>query len=107
MYTIPLYYLHAPDLNNPLDPKNSFENGIRTLAVLKKEGKIQNIGISNVTLEQIEVAKSIVPIAAVQNRLSFFDRADLENGIVDYCLKSGIAYVAYSHLRGRDSSISI
>lgn len=99
--SIVLYYLHAPDLRPNASP-NSFEIAIQTLAELRTEGKIKHIGISNVTLEQIKIAQKIVPITAVQNRLSFFDREDLENGIVDYCLKSGISYVAYSPLRGRD-----
>jgi aryl-alcohol dehydrogenase-like predicted oxidoreductase len=107
MSEIPLYYLHAPDLSAHPNPKNSFENSIRTLAELQREGKIKHIGISNVTLEQIKVAQSIVPIVAVQNRLSFFDREDLENGLLEYCQKCGIAYIAYSPLRGRDLHSSI
>jgi len=87
--SITLYYLHAPDLRPNASP-NSFETAIQTLAELRTEGKIKHIGISNVTLEQIKAAQKIVPITAVQNRLSFFDREDLENGVVDYCLKSGI-----------------
>jgi aryl-alcohol dehydrogenase-like predicted oxidoreductase/ribosomal protein S18 acetylase RimI-like enzyme len=104
--SISLYYLHAPDLRPNAKP-NSFETAIQTLAELRREGKIKHIGISNVTLEQIMAAQKIVPITAVQNRLSFFDREDLENGVVDYCLKSGISYVAYSPLRGRDRHSSI
>lgn len=104
--SIPLYYLHAPDLG-PNPKPGSFETAIHTLAELRKEGKIQHIGISNVTLEQIKAAQKIVPITAVQNRLSFFDREDLENGIVDYCEQYGISYVAYSPLRGRDGHGSV
>jgi aryl-alcohol dehydrogenase-like predicted oxidoreductase len=104
--SITLYYLHAPDLRPNASP-NSFETAIQVLAELRTDGKIKHIGISNVTLEQIKAAQKIVPITAVQNRLSFFDREDLENGVVDYCLKSGISYVAYSPLRGRDGHSGI
>jgi aryl-alcohol dehydrogenase-like predicted oxidoreductase len=99
--SITLYYLHAPDMRPNAEP-DSFEKAIQTLAELRREGKIRHIGISNVTLEHIKLAQSIVPITAVQNRLSFFDREDLENGVVDYCKKCGITYVAYSPLRGRN-----
>jgi len=104
--SITLYYLHAPDLR-PNPKPNSFETAIQTLAELRKEGKIKHVGISNVTLEQIKVAQNIVPITAVQNSLSFFDRKDLENGVVEYCQKCGISYVAYSPLRGRDGHAGI
>jgi aryl-alcohol dehydrogenase-like predicted oxidoreductase len=104
--SITLYYLHAPDLR-PNAKSDSFEVAIQTLAELRGEGKIKHIGISNVTLEQIKAAQKIVPITAVQNRLSFFDREDLENGVVDYCRKCGISYVAYSPLRGRDGHSGI
>lgn len=104
--SITLYYLHAPDLRPNASP-NSFEMAIQALAELRTEGKIKHIGISNVTLEQIKAAQEIAPITAVQNRLSFFDREDLENGVVDYCLRSGISYVAYSPLRGRDGHSGI
>lgn len=106
MNSITLYYLHAPDLRPNAKP-DSFEMAIQTLAELRKEGKIQHIGISNVTLDQIRAAQKIVPITAVQNRLSFFDREDLENGIIEYCQKCGISYVAYSPLRGRDGHSDI
>lgn len=104
--SITLYYLHAPDLRPDAKP-GSFEMAIQTLAELRKEGKIKHIGISNVTLEQIQVAHRIVPITAIQNRLSFFDRQDLENGVIAYCQNMGISYVAYSPLRGRDGHLGI
>lgn len=104
--SIDLYYLHAPDLRPNASP-NSFEMAIQALAELQTEGKIKHIGISNVTLEQIKAAQKIVALTAVQNCLSFFDREDLENGVVDYCLKTGISYVAYSPLRGRDGHSGI
>jgi aryl-alcohol dehydrogenase-like predicted oxidoreductase len=104
--SIALYYLHAPDLG-PNPQPNSFERAVQTLAALRQEGKIRCIGISNVTLEQIKIAEQITPITAVQNRLSFFDREDLENGVVDYCRERGITYVAYSPLRGRDGHLAI
>lgn len=104
--TIILYYLHAPDLSPSADPK-SFELAIQTLAQFQREGKIKYVGVSNVTLEQLRLAHDIVPITAVQNRLSFFDRDDLENGIVEFCQKNNISYVAYSPLGGRRGHLAV
>jgi aryl-alcohol dehydrogenase-like predicted oxidoreductase len=101
-----LYYLHAPSLQQTKE-HSAFEEAIETLGELRDEGKIQHIGISNVTLEQIALAHRLVPITAVQNRLSFLDREDLENGVVDYCTSHQISYIPYSPLRGRDRHSSI
>ena len=82
---IDLYQLHRPD------PKVPFAESINALAQLKQEGKIRHIGISNVTLEQIEEARSIVEIASVQNRFSFNNRTNQD--ILDYCTKNNIAFL--------------
>ncbi|MDJ0632641.1 MAG: aldo/keto reductase [Xenococcaceae cyanobacterium MO_188.B29] len=87
---IDLYQLHRPD------PKVPFAESINALAQLKQEGKIRHIGISNVTLEQIEEARSIVEIASVQNRFSFNNRTNQD--ILDYCTKNNIAFIPYGSL---------
>src|SRR3984957_17893389 len=65
---IDVYQLHAPDPVIPLDAS------IETLANMQMEGKIRLVALSNVTVEHIERARKIVPIASVQNRYSFADR---------------------------------
>jgi aryl-alcohol dehydrogenase-like predicted oxidoreductase len=87
---IDLYQLHRPD------PKVPFTESIGALAQLKQEGKIRHIGISNVTLEQIETARKIVEIASVQNRFSISDRSHQD--ILDYCTKNHIAFIPYGSL---------
>jgi pyridoxine 4-dehydrogenase len=87
---IDLYQLHRPD------PKVPFTDSIGILAALKKEGKIRHVGLSNVTIEQIETARKIVPIASVQNRFSIIER-DGEN-VLDYCTKNNIAFIPYGSL---------
>ncbi len=87
---IDLYQLHRPDRKVP------FAESIEALAKLKQEGKIRHIGVSNVTLEQIEEARSIVEIASVQNRFSFSDRTNQD--ILDYCTQNKIAFIPYGSL---------
>jgi pyridoxine 4-dehydrogenase len=87
---IDLYQLHRPD------PKVPFTESIEALAQLKQAGKIRHIGISNVTIEQIEEARNIVDIASVQNRFSISDRVN--QNILDYCTKNNIAFIPYGPL---------
>jgi aryl-alcohol dehydrogenase-like predicted oxidoreductase len=61
--------------------------------VLRNQGKIRLIGLSNVTQEHIERARKIVPIVSVQNRYSFADRE--WDYVVDYCESHGIAFIPW------------
>jgi pyridoxine 4-dehydrogenase len=65
---IDVYQLHAPD------PKVPLEDSVGALAELRREGKIRHAGLSNVSVEELDLARSIVPIVSVQNRYSLFDR---------------------------------
>lgn len=87
---IDLYHLHRPD------PKVPFAESVGMLTTLKQEGKIRHIGLSNVTIEQIESARRIVPIASVENRLSIADRSGED--VLDYCTKHSIAFIPYGSL---------
>ncbi|MGH7630142.1 MAG: aldo/keto reductase [Gemmatimonadales bacterium] len=91
---IDLYQLHAPD---PLVP---FEESVGALADLAREGKIRWIGLSNVSLQQIRAAEAIVSIATVQNRLNPFFRESIADGIVAYCGRRRIGFLAYSPAGG-------
>jgi aryl-alcohol dehydrogenase-like predicted oxidoreductase len=84
---IALYQLHHPD------PVVSLDASVETLAELQREGKIQLIGLSNVTQEHIERARKIVPIASVQNRYSFADRE--WDYVVNYCERNRIAFIPW------------
>jgi aryl-alcohol dehydrogenase-like predicted oxidoreductase len=77
-----------------------FEDSVATLASLREAGKIRWVGLSNVSVEQIKQAESIVPVVTVQNRLSPFFREALRSGVVDYCEKRAIGFLAYSPVGG-------
>lgn len=90
---IPLYQLHRPDPNVP------FAESVGTLAQLRAEGKIAHVGLSNVTLAQVEEARGIVPIASVQNRYNLLERDD--DPVLDYCTAHHIAYLPWGPLAAK------
>ncbi|HXI13090.1 MAG TPA: aldo/keto reductase [Thermoanaerobaculia bacterium] len=89
-----LYQLHAPD------PETPFEKSVETLAELQRKGKIEHVGLSNVSTEQIARASEIVEVQSVQNRLSTFFREAIDEGVVEACQKGSITFLAYSPLGG-------
>ncbi len=91
---IDLYQLHR------IDPKVPAEDQLGTLRDLQAEGKIRNIGLSEVTVAQIAHARSIVPIVTVQNRYSIADRA--AEDVVDYCERSKIGFIPWFPLAAGD-----
>ena len=91
---IALYQFHAPD------PEVPFRESIEAIAELAREGKIRWIGLSNVSVEQIELARRITPILTVQNRLNPFFREAEDEGVLEYCTREGIGFLAYSPLGG-------
>jgi pyridoxine 4-dehydrogenase len=92
---IDLYQLHA------VDPKVPIEDSIGALAELQDEGKIRHIGVSNVSLEDLERAQQIVPIVSVQNRYNVVDR-DSED-VLRECAEQGLAFLPWAPIAsGRD-----
>ena len=91
---IDLYQLHAPD------PRVPFEDSVGALARLRDEGKVLRVGLSNVSVAQVEAAARIVPVTTVQNRLSPFFRESLGNGVVAHCMARQIGLLAYSPVGG-------
>jgi aryl-alcohol dehydrogenase-like predicted oxidoreductase len=65
---IDVYQLHAPDPNVP------FEDSVGTLAELRSEGKVRHVGLCNVSEDQLDRARAIVPVASVQNRYNLTTR---------------------------------
>ncbi len=92
--SILLYQLHAPDPDVPLT------DSVGELARLKAEGKIQHIGLSNVTVEHIQLALSTTDITSVQNRCNLFERTSFENGVVKFCEENNITFIAHSPVGG-------
>ncbi|MES2644627.1 MAG: aldo/keto reductase [Myxococcota bacterium] len=91
---ISLYQLHAPDDDVP------FADSVGALAELRAAGKIAHVGLSNVSVAEIEAARAIVPIVSVQNRCNPFDRTAWADGVVQYCTANGIAFLPYSPVGG-------
>jgi aryl-alcohol dehydrogenase-like predicted oxidoreductase len=85
---IDLYFLHRVDPNIPI------EESVGALAELQQEGKIKHIGISNVTVDQLKRAQSVVKIDAVQNAFSYQDRRYEE--LVQLTTKENIAFFAHT-----------
>src|SRR4051794_12372540 len=90
--TIDLYYLHR------VDPETPLETSLGTIAEYRDAGRIREVGISAVGIEQIEDARKVVPIAAVQNHYNVSERRFDE--VVDYCEENGIVFVPYYPLKG-------
>jgi aryl-alcohol dehydrogenase-like predicted oxidoreductase len=92
--SIPLYYLHR------VDPETPIEESLGAIKEQRDSGKIRHVGISNVGLEEIERARRVVPVAAVQNHYNLSQRSDED--VVDYCAGEEIVFVPYFPLRGVD-----
>lgn len=91
---IALYQFHAPD------PRVPFEESIGAIADLQSRGKIRWVGLSNVSVAEIQKAERFIDVAAVQNRLNPFFREALADGVLEYCSNRGIAFLAYSPTGG-------
>ena len=93
--TIDLYYLHR------VDPETPLEESLGTIAAYRDRGQIRHVGLSEVSIEQLERGRQVVPIAAVQNRYNLAERTHEE--VVDHCAEQGIAFVPFFPLRGADT----
>jgi len=92
-----LYQLHAPDSDVP------FEESLGALVDLQSEGKIQHIGISNVTREQAQTALDMTRIETIQNRANPFWKKDyLSSGLLELCGQSRVSYLAYAPVGGQN-----
>jgi pyridoxine 4-dehydrogenase len=90
--SIALYYLHR------VDPETPLEKSLATIAEYRDTGKIRHVGVSQVSVDEIERAREILPIAAVQNRYNLSERT--YDDVVDYCAGEGIPFVPFFPLRG-------
>jgi len=89
---IDLYQLHR------IDPKVPMEASLGALKEMQNAGKIRYIGLSEVSPEQVERARKIVPIVTVQNRYNMTDRK-WENTL-DYCEKQKIGFMPWAPVGG-------
>lgn len=87
-----LYYLHR------IDPQTEFESSITALKELVEAKKINGIGLSEVTADQIRRAHKIHPVSAVQIEYAPWSREDESNDVISTCAELKIPVVAYSPL---------
>jgi pyridoxine 4-dehydrogenase len=84
------------DVHGPAE--GSLEAQVTALAELREEGLIKHVGLSNVTMKQVEDARRIVPIACVQNMYNLVHRND--DAMIDALARDGIPYVPFFPLGG-------
>jgi pyridoxine 4-dehydrogenase len=94
--SIGLYYLHR------VDPQTPIEDSLAAIREYRDAGKIRHVGISEVSIDEIERARGVVPIAAVQNHYNLSERR--YEAVVDYCETESIVFVPFFPLRGDGGS---
>jgi pyridoxine 4-dehydrogenase len=84
---IELFQLHR------IDPAVAFADQLGALVELQSDGKIGRIGLSQVSVSEIEAARKITPIATVQNRYNLSDRK--ADGVLEFCERQGIGFIPW------------
>ena len=91
---IDLFQLHR------IDPKVALQDQIGALLDLQGEGKIRHIGLSEVTVGQIDAVRRIASVASVQNRYNLADRNSED--VLDYCTRENIGFIPWFPLATGD-----
>src|SRR4051812_37904662 len=91
---IDLYQLHAPD------PKVPYEESVGALKQLQDDGKIRHIGVSNVSVDELATARSIVDVVTVQNRFNLVDRH--AEDVLEECERASIGFIPWFPLAAGD-----
>jgi aryl-alcohol dehydrogenase-like predicted oxidoreductase len=84
---IDLYQLHSPDSKVP------YEDSVGALKELQDEGKIRHVGVSNVSVEELEQARAIVEVVTVQNRYNLEDRRSED--VLEACEREQIGFLPW------------
>ena len=92
--SIDLYQFHRPDPDTP------FEDSVHAFAELQDDGLVEHVGLSNVSVEQLETARDIVDVATVQNSYNVADRE--HEDVLDACEEYGIGFIPYFPMGGGD-----
>jgi aryl-alcohol dehydrogenase-like predicted oxidoreductase len=89
--------MHLPRIDllqlHRIDPKVAMADQIGALVELQREGKIRHIGLSEVTVKQIEDVRRIAPIVSVQNRYNLVDRNSED--VLEYCTRENIGFIPW------------
>jgi aryl-alcohol dehydrogenase-like predicted oxidoreductase len=89
--TIDLYYLHR------VDPEVSLEETWGAMSELVDTGKVRTLGLSEVSVDELERAYAIHPVAAVQSELSLWTRDRLDD-VLPWCVENDVAFVPFAPL---------
>ena len=84
---IDLFQLHRIDKKVPEDEQFGL------LAELQREGKVRHVGLSEVSVPEIERARRVLPIATVQNKYNLVDRESED--VLDYCTANDIGFIPW------------
>ncbi len=84
---IPLWQLHR------IDPKVPQTEQLEAIRAFQKEGLIRHVGLSQVSVAEIQAARKVLPIATVQNLYNLVDRTSED--VVDYCAAEGIGFIPW------------
>ena len=87
-----LYYLHR------VDPQTPLEESLSAIKEYRDRGQIRHVGLSEVVIDQIERARKVVPVGAVQNQYNLSERK--YDSVVDYCAEENIVFSPFFPLRG-------
>jgi aryl-alcohol dehydrogenase-like predicted oxidoreductase len=91
---IDVYQLHSPD------PRVPWEDSVGAMRELRDEGKVRHVGISNVSVDELERARSIVEVVTVQNRYNLEDRRPED--VLRRCEELGIGFIPWFPLATGD-----
>jgi len=86
--TIDLYQVHVPD------PEVPYEDTVGAFVELQQAGKVRHIGVSNVTLDQLAIARSLCEVVSVQNRYNAGSRAS--DPVLEVCERDRIAFLPWA-----------
>src|SRR5207248_8075058 len=84
---IDLYQLHT------VDPQVPIEDSVGALAELQQEEKIRHIGVSNVSVEELERARQVAPVVSVQNRYNLTVRTS--DDVLEVCQRDGLGFIPW------------
>ncbi len=95
---IDLYFLHSPD------PKTPITESMEAMLKLQKDGKVKEIGLSNVNLTELKECMAVGRVDYIQNRFSLINRS-IDKNFADYLVKNNIKLVPYQPIdRGQLSN---
>ena len=95
---IDLYQLHR------IDPKVPVEESLGALKKMQEAGKIRHVGLSEVTVKEIERAKKVLPIVSTQNQYNIADRKS--EPVLIYCEREKLGFIPWAPIGGSRSSFA-